>query len=189
MKDILKIVGKVISGVLFLILMLVIAFLLYYYISIRIYAMKGPGHEPIISIYTVMTGSMSPHINKMDIVVNSKIKSANDIKVGDVITFVSSNLQMPNVIVTHRVNAILKDDNGEVCYETKGDANQVADQACAKFHNVIGKVMFKIPKVGYVQKFLKTTKGWLLCVIIPALLVIINNLIKIIKTKLNVNKE
>ena len=54
---IMKIIGKVISWALFIILLMVAAFLIYYYIATRIYAAKGPGYEPKFSIYTIVSPS------------------------------------------------------------------------------------------------------------------------------------
>ncbi len=189
MEKIGKIVSKIISGVLFLIFIIILGLLLYYFISLQIYNKKGSGYEPAFSIYTVMTGSMTPNINRMDVVVNKRIEKAEDIKVNDVITFISSSLLTPGTTITHRVIGITEDSDGEVCYQTKGDYNNVADQACAKFHNVIGKVIFKIPKLGLVQKVLATKAGWFLIVLIPALYVIVSDIVKIIKNKSSFNKK
>ena len=76
-------------------------------------------------------------------------------------------------LINSRVIGITEDENGEVCYQTKGDYNNASDQACAKFHNVIGKVAFKIPKLGLVQKLLATKAGWFIIILIPSLYVII----------------
>ena len=90
-----------------------------------------------------------------------------------------------------------QDENEEVCYQTKGDYNNVSDQACAKFHNVIGKVILKIPQLGRVQFFLASRFGWILCILIPALIIIIKDILRIIKlttiknttTKINNDKK
>ncbi len=194
---IMKIIGKVISWALFIILLMVAAFLIYYYIATRIYAAKGPGYEPKFSIYTIVSPSMTPNINVYDAIINVKVEKPEDIKVNDVITFISSSLLTPGTTITHRVIGITEDSDGEVCYQTKGDYNNVADQACAKFHNVIGKVILKIPQLGRVQFFLASRFGWILCILIPALIIIIKDILRIIKlttiknttTKINNEKK
>ena len=91
--------------------------------------------------------------------------------------------------ITHRVIAITEED-GQICYQTKGDYNNIADQACARFNNVIGKVVFKIPQLGRIQFFLASKAGWLLCILIPALFIIGRDIMRIVKLstiKKNVN--
>ena len=41
--------------------------------------------------------------------------------------------------------------------------------------------MFKIPKLGKLQFFLASKKGWLLAIIIPAVVIIVYDIIKLIK--------
>ena len=164
-----------------MILLIIAAFLLYYFIATKIYAAKGPGYEPKYSIYTIVSGSMVPAIKVYDTVINEKVNTSGDIKVGDVITFISTSLQTPGRTITHRVIAIEQDENGEMCYRTQGDANPVSDQACAKFHNIIGKVVFIVPQLGRLQFFLASKAGWLLCILIPAIYIIGKDILRIMK--------
>jgi len=177
----LKVFGKIVSWALFIVLVVAAVFLLYYYIATKIYTAKGPGYEPKFSIYTIISGSMEPNIKVYDTVINERIDNPNDIVVGDVITFISTSLLSPGTTITHRVIALTTDENGNICYQTKGDNNAVADQACAKFHNVLGKVILKIPQLGRVQFFLASKAGWLLCILIPALIIIGRDIMRITK--------
>ena len=111
----------------------------------------------------------------------------NHLKVGDVITFRSSNPTNINMTVTHRIKAITKDSDGNACYVTKGDANPIEDEVCAKYKNVIGKVIIRIPGVGHIQRFLASGIGWMLFILIPALIIIGKDIMKI--TKLSSIKE
>lgn len=186
-RKVLNIIGKVISWVLFAILLIAAVFLLYYYIATKIYAAKGAGYEPKISLYTIVSPSMTPNINVYDVVVDVRVDNPEDIKVGDVISFISTSLLTPGKNITHRVVAITEDSDGNICYKTKGDYNQVEDDSCAKFSNILGKVAFRIPQLGRVQKLLASKAGWLLFIMIPALYVIIKDILKI--TKLSNIKE
>jgi len=174
-------ISKFVSWIFFVILLIAAAFLLYYFVATKIYAAKGPGYEPKFSIYTIVSPSMTPNINVYDAIVNIKIDDPNKIEVGDVITFVSTSVLTPGITITHRVVGITTDDNGDICYRTKGDFNNVEDQACAKHRNVLGKVLFKIPQLGRIQFFLASKAGWLLCILIPALYIIIKDVLKILK--------
>lgn len=176
-----KIIGKIVSWALFVVLLIAASFLLYYFVATKIYAAKGPGYEPKFSIYTIISPSMTPNINVYDAIINVRVDDPSDIEVGDVITFISTSLLTPGTTITHRVTAITTDENGEACYQTKGDYNPVADQACARYNNIIGKVVFKIPQLGRVQFFLASKMGWLLCILIPALYVIGRDIMRITK--------
>jgi len=176
-----KLVSKVISWAFFIVLLIAAAFLLYYFVATKIYAAKGPGYEPKFSIYTIVSPSMTPNINVYDTIINVRIDDPNDLEVGDVITFISTSILSPGVTITHRIIGITLDENGNVCYQTRGDANNIADQACAKFNNILGKVVFKIPQLGRIQFFLASKAGWLLCILIPALVIITKDILRILK--------
>ena len=186
-QKIVHIIFKILSWALFIILLLIAIFLLYYYIANKIYVKNGPGYEPKFSIYTIASGAMVPNINIYDAVINMRVDDPNDLKVGDVITFRSSSPTNYNMTVTHRIKAITKDTEGNTCYVTKGDANSIEDEVCAKYKNVIGKVIIKIPGVGHIQRFLASGIGWLLFILIPALIIIGKDIMKI--TKLSTIKE
>lgn len=180
-NKIFSIISKILSWAIFVILLIAAAFLLYYYIATKTYAAKGPGYEPKFSIYTIISPSMTPNINVYDTIINVKVNSPEEVKVNDVITFISTSLLTPGTTITHRVIGITKDENGNVCYQTKGDYNQVADQACAKYNNIIGKVVMKIPQLGRVQFFLASKAGWLLCILVPAIIIIGKDILRITK--------
>lgn len=175
-----KFIMGVLSWTIFVILILVAAFLLYYFISTKIYAEKGEKYRPAIGLYTILTGSMEPNINRYDVIVDKTVKNPEDIKVGDVITFVSTSSLTKGMVITHRVVNVKNDANG-YSYQTKGDANLSPDTAYVPFANVQGKVLFKIPQLGRLQSFLATKGGWLIVVVIPALIIIISDLLKVFR--------
>ena len=141
---------------------------------------NDPEFKPEVSLYTIISGSMEPAIHVYDVVVNFAVKSPEDIKVGDVITFESTSSISNGLTVTHRVQDI-KIVNGRYEYVTKGDYNPVADSSTAKYENVLGKVAFKIPQLGRVQFIVASKAGWFLVVLLPAMGVIVYDVIKLIK--------
>ena len=60
--------------------------------------------------------------HETDVILNTKVKDAKDIKVGDVITFISTSSISKGMTITHRVIEVTKNENG-VAYRTKGDNN------------------------------------------------------------------
>ncbi len=172
-------VSSIISWSIFLILVVTSSLLLYYFVSVKVYSVKGVGYEPQFSLYTIISPSMVPNINVYDVVVSSRTKSPTEINEGDVITFLSSDFKDGQVItVTHRVIEVLKQD-GNYFYTTKGDNNLIKDPSKVSYDSVVGKVSFKIPQLGRAQFFLANKFGWILVVIIPSLFIIIKELIKL----------
>jgi signal peptidase len=114
------------------------------YVLIGIYALIC---IPIIFKYkplVVLTGSMEPTF-KVGSIIYYKEVPQNQIKVGDIITF-----KYDDTFISHRVNNI----NG-LLYETKGDANNTADNKKITYSNIVGKDMdFCIPYLGYYVKFI-----------------------------------
>ena len=188
-----KFIMGVLSWTIFVILVLIAIFLIYYFVSTKIYAEKGEEFRPAIGLYTILTGSMEPNINSYDVIVDWTKFTPEDIKVGDVITFVSTSSLTKGMTITHRVIDIKQDASG-YSYQTKGDANLSPDTAYVPFANVEGKVLFRIPQLGRLQSFLATQGGWLVVVVIPALFIIISDIVKIfrlttVKNKVEVIEE
>ncbi|MCQ1528643.1 signal peptidase I [Lutispora saccharofermentans] len=125
-------------------------------------AKSDPKHVPGIGslkFMYVLTGSMSPAIKPGDMIITKTVKM-EELDKGDIITFRASG----NTLVTHRIT----DKNPDGSFVTKGDANNVADlDLKANSENIVGKYVFKIPKGGYVTKFIQTPIGMVLFILIP----------------------
>lgn len=180
LKGVFKFFASIISWTALVLLILIALFLAYYTISTRVYSNKGEKYEPFVSLYTIVSGSMEPNIKVYDVVISKKVKSPQDIKVGDVITFISTSSISKGMTITHRVIEVVETDKG-VAYRTKGDNNLSPDTAPAEYSNVIGKVFLRIPQLGRVQSFIGTQSGWLIIIVIPALIIIISDILKIFK--------
>ncbi len=183
-KNALTYVGKLLSSAVLILLIIIGMFLIYYVIAARV-VVKNPEYKPLFSLYNIATGSMEPNIKVDDVIVNVRVKSPESIKVGDVITFNSTSSISKGLTVTHRVINIIKNDDGTYEYVTKGDFNPSADSATAKYNDIIGKVVIKLPAVGKIQGFIATKMGWFIVVLLPALGVIIYDLMKIVKLVYN----
>lgn len=179
--NIVKKILTMISWAIFVVLLLCAAVLLYYFIATKIYAVKGDGYEPKFNLYTIISPSMTPNIKVYDVIVDFKVKNPEDIKVGDVITFNTDNPELAGNSITHRVISITKDEKGNYLYQTKGDANLVEDSSLVPFSDVIGRVGFKIPQLGRIQFFIASSFGWIVVVLVPALYIIIKDILKLVK--------
>jgi signal peptidase len=101
----------------------------------------------------IVSGSMSPEIGVGDVVI-VKREPAGAIEVGDVIQFRDGDLR-----IAHRVVEIEEDGAGGKVFWTKGDANKNRDADPVLPEQLIGKVVFKIPKVGWVTIWARSRGG------------------------------
>ena len=124
-KIILNYIGKILSYASITILVIIGIFLVYYLISMQ-KSRNDSNYKPLVSLYTIISGSMEPTIYVYDVVVNTAVTNPEDIKVGDVITFISTSYISEGLTITHRVQDI-KIVNGNYEFVTKGDNNPVAD--------------------------------------------------------------
>ena len=181
-----KFIASVISYAIFIWLVLIGCTLLVYVADIKIRAAKGDNSPPAYNAYVVLTGSMIPEIQVRDVVITKK-RDPKDLEVGDIITFLSSDSRLSGVIVTHRIkNKYYDPTTGRYSFQTNGDNNNVEDFALAQDYNIIGEVIFKIPKLGYVQEILATKGGLIIIVLIPCLAVLSYDIVRLGK---NIRKK
>ncbi len=135
--------GKRVAGVVSTVFVVLVVGLAVLMLGVRVV-----GLQP----YAVLSGSMEPQI-PVGALLYVKPCSADDVAVGDVITFV---LNEDLMTATHRVVAI---DTEAGTFTTKGDANETEDGAPVSFQNLIGKPLFAIPLVGYLSAYLSTWTG------------------------------
>ena len=182
----LKFISSVISYAIFIWLLLVGCTLLVYVADIKIRAAKGDNTPPKYNAYVVLTGSMLPEIKVKDVVVTKKY-DPEELEINDIITFLSSDDRLSGVVVTHRiVDKFYDSTTGKYNFKTKGDNNKVEDTALVQDYNIIGKVIFKIPKLGYIQDLLATKGGLIIIVLIPCLAVLSYDIVKLGK---NIRKK
>lgn len=98
----------------------------------------------LLDTYVIATPSMTPTIKVDDAILVRRV-DYKDLKKGDIITFKSSDPRFNGMIITHRINEVLKDNNGNVTFITKGDNNTVVDDAEVLPQNIYGKVVTKVP--------------------------------------------
>ncbi len=178
LKQIFKFVTDVISWTCLCLLILIATCIIWYVVSAKIYAAKGEKYIPYFSLYTIISPSMEPHIKVYDVILDTRVDDPADIKVGDVITFISSGSLSAGMTITHRVVDIVNTDEG-LRFITKGDNNETPDGAAVLPENVLGKTLLKIPMLGRIQFLLANKGAWIIVVMLPALGIIIYDLIKL----------
>ena len=134
-------------------------------------ALYPVGYRP----FTVLSGSMEPAIDTGDVVVNSSI-SPLDARVGDVVTF--NDPQNQSRLITHRLRRV-RAKGGMVEMVTKGDANNTTERWTVPANGRIGRVEYRVPKVGYALSFVSGKNGKLLLIALPAILLGAYELVRI----------
>lgn len=125
-------------------------------------------------VFTVMSGSMSPAIRAGSLIF---VKPLADYNVGDIIT---RRTKDPKITITHRIVSKEK-IQGKIAFETKGDANDSPDGEKFTAEGIVGKVFLSVPLLGYPVSYAKTTPGIILLIIIPAVIIIYDEIQKIRK--------
>lgn len=128
-----------------------------------------------VSPMVVVTDSMSPTINGGDMIFCKK-KGMSEISVGDIIAFFDPESNR-EIVVTHRVIAVLEDEGG-LYFITKGDANNAEDSAKVRENHLVGVYQMTVPIIGKIVMFSRTPKGILLMVVLPVLAFIAIDLVR-----------
>ena len=139
---------------------------------------SGNNKKDLFSAYTIVSPSMVPTINVEDGIIIQRIEPEH-IKQGDIISFLATESYYRGKVITHRVIGIEKSSDGKLLFRTKGDHNNVADSFLVNEENVYGKVIFRIPMLGYIRQFLSTYFGWILCIVIPFLYLILSEVVRV----------
>lgn len=107
------------------------------------------GYQPV----AVYSGSMAPAVETGSLAIERSVP-ANEIRVGDVITF--GNPYAADRLVTHRVVEQLRARDGRVGYRTKGDANARRDPWTIELPAQVAKVQSSVPYAGYALVYART---------------------------------
>jgi signal peptidase I len=129
--------------------------------------------------FTVLSGSMEPAIGTGDVIVVRKIEPL-EAKIGDVVTFRSPD--EPTKMITHRVVKV-DVSSGLVRFVTRGDANTGSERWSVRSEGVVGRVEYRVPKLGYATRPLSGRLGRLGLLVIPAVLLGILELRRIWRTE------
>ncbi len=175
MKKVLRVTANVLAWI-----VLIIAFL----VTIIVFSSgKNNGVANIFGFIpmTVESDSMKPTFSKNDLIICKEIDDINSLKSGDVITFwtVIDGRRVKN---THRIVEV-EDTDGSKSFITRGDNNPINDTAPAYSGDLIGKwTETKIGGVGKFLNFMRTKKGFFICIVIPMALFFLFELYKFIVT-------
>ena len=133
--------------------------------------------------YIVLSDSMSKsennadmdvHFNAGDIVISKMVDDTTTLKEGDIISFISRNEDNYGETVTHMIHEVKTGKNDRVVgYVTYGTNTGEIDKSVVEPDDVLGVYNGKIPGIGNLFLFLKTTPGYFVCIFVPFLLLIL----------------
>ena len=125
--------------------------------------------------YVVLSGSMEPSISTGDVIVVDGV-DPTEIEERDVITYLRNDAETPT---THRVVGITEQGD-ELAFVTQGDANDQPDASPVLASQIMGKVVFTIPYIGYVIEFVNTPTGFVALVIVPFVLLLLSEVYSVL---------
>ncbi len=123
--------------------------------------------------YIVRSDSMSKTDFDAGDLVLVKNVDPTTLKEGDIISYQSTNPENYGETVTHKIRTLTTDAEGNRGFVTYGTTTETDDANIVTYPYVLGKYEFAIPKVGAFFTFLKTTPGYIICIFLPFLLLIV----------------
>lgn len=107
-----------------------------------------------------------------DLIFSKEVDPAT-LQAGDIITYQSTNTDNFGEIVTHKIRELTEDAEGNPGFITYGTTTDTNDEKVVTYSFVLGKYQGKLPKVGKFFQFLKTTPGYIVCIFLPFLTLIL----------------
>ena len=123
--------------------------------------------------FIVLSDSMSKtDFDAGDLVLIKQVDPST-LKEGDIISYTSQNAASFGETVTHKIRKLTTDAEGEAGFITYGTTTDTDDETVVTYPFVLGKYSFSIPKVGLFFQFLKTTPGYIVCILVPFMILIL----------------
>lgn len=139
--------------------------------------------------FIVRTDSMSAtDFAAGDLIVVKQI-AAETLKEGDIIAFTSSNPENYGEVVTHKIRKITEDASGNPAFVTYGTTTDTDDESLVTYEYVLGKYVLNLPFAGKLFAFIKTTPGYITCIFLPFLILIIVQAVNSVKLFREYKKE
>ncbi|MBP3238479.1 MAG: signal peptidase I [Lachnospiraceae bacterium] len=128
---------------------------------------------------TVKTDSMKPAFKSQDLIIVKEIDDLYKLKEGDVITYYT-RINGERALNTHRIVEV-NENNSKLSFITKGDNNPTNDTDAVQSVDIVGKwTGKKIGGIGKAMDFLRTKKGFFICILLPMILFFLFELYKFI---------
>lgn len=123
-----------------------------------------------VQAYVVQSDSMTPEFAAGDAIFSEEV-NPEELVAGDIITFISRDSASYGQTITHCIREVTT-HNGELAFITYGIATGVDDGAPAVASDVLGRYTFRIAGLGSFFEFLKSVPGYIVCILLPFLVII-----------------
>ena len=123
--------------------------------------------------FVVLTDSMEKTDFAAGDLVLIKDVDPQTLKEGDIIAFTSRNEASYGKTITHKIRRLTTDAEGIPGFVTYGTTTDTDDETVVTYPFVIGKYEGRVPKVGKFFQFLKSTPGYIVCILIPFMVLIL----------------
>ena len=107
-----------------------------------------------------------------DLVLVKEVDPAT-LKEGDIIAYISRSSASNGETTTHKIRRLTADEDGEPGFITYGTTTDTDDEGIVTYGDVLGVYRGHIPKVGRFIAFIKTTGGFITCILIPLFLIVL----------------
>jgi signal peptidase len=125
-----------------------------------------------ISAYVVVSDSMVPKFAAGDVIIIQEVP-AESLVIGDVITFRSRDSNTFGEIISHEIyDIVINNTDGALNFITRGVNLGTIDATPVISTEIIGKLAFNIPLLGFVVNFARSTTGFIFLFILPMTLLI-----------------
>lgn len=123
--------------------------------------------------FIVLSDSMSKTDFSAGDVVFVKEVDPSTLAEGDIIAYISQNSENYGETVTHKIRKLTTDQNGNKGFVTYGTTTNTDDETIVTYPCVLGKYAGHIANLGSFFRFIKTTPGYIVCIFVPFLLLIL----------------
>ena len=108
-----------------------------------------------------------------DLVLVKEVDPAT-LKEGDIIAYISRSSASNGETTTHKIRRLTADEDGEPGFITYGTTTDTDDEGIVTYGDVLGVYRGHIPKVGRFIAFIKTTGGFITCILVPLFLIVLS---------------
>ena len=168
MKKIFNIVKNILVG---LVLLAAVGMMVFTIFSVTTF---DQSHRSIFGykFFIVQSDSMSATDFDAGDIVFVKNVDPSTLQEGDIIAYTSQNTSNYGETVTHKIRTVTTNENGEPGFVTYGTTTDTDDETIVTYPYVLGKYEGKLSNMGTFFAFLKTTPGYIVCILVPFLILI-----------------
>ena len=169
---------NILSSLIEWVIMIVLALLI---VLVGVQKFSNKGNFFGYRIYTIISGSMIPTYDVGDTLLIKEM-SANNIEVGDAVTYLGDGGALNGKIITHQVVSIEYDENEKYLFHTKGVANNIEDPIVSQ-DQVLGKVVHKFFFLTLLGKITTSMSLLFIFITIPVAIIIAIEIVKLVYKK------